>query len=84
VEAPRVEVVDTIGAGDSFQAGLLFALRTMGRIRAGLLAAISAHELNRALDFAEACAAVTCTRPGANPPRLAEIGARPVDTLLGK
>jgi fructokinase len=84
VEAPRVEVVDTIGAGDSFQAGLLFALRTMGRIRAGLLAAISAHELNRALAFAAACAAVTCTRPGANPPRLAEIGARPLDALLGK
>ena len=32
VETPQVEVVDTIGAGDSFQAGLLFALRAMGRI----------------------------------------------------
>src|SRR6266436_4047325 len=33
VQAPSVEVVDTIGAGDSFQAALLFALRAIGRIR---------------------------------------------------
>ena len=32
VEAPAVDVVDTIGAGDSFQAALLFALRAIGRI----------------------------------------------------
>jgi fructokinase len=84
VEAPRVDVVDTIGAGDSFQAGLLFALRAMGRIRAGPLARMSAHELNRALAFAAACAAFTCGRPGADPPRLFEIGAGPIDALLGK
>ena len=34
VETPQVEVVDTIGAGDSFQAALLFALHAMGRIAA--------------------------------------------------
>jgi fructokinase len=49
VEAPRVDVVDTIGAGDSFQAGLLFALRAIGRIEAAALADISARELTRAL-----------------------------------
>jgi fructokinase len=84
VEAPRVAVVDTIGAGDSFQAGLLFALRAMGRLRAEALARMSAPELKRALAFAAACAAVTCTRPGADPPRLSEIGAGPIDALLGK
>ena len=84
VEAPRVDVVDTIGAGDSFQAGLLFALRAMGRIRAEPLARISAHELNRALAFAAACAALTCGRPGADPPRLSEIGVGPINTLLAK
>src|SRR5262245_11622008 len=33
VVAPAVDVVDTIGAGDSFQAALLFALHALGRIR---------------------------------------------------
>ena len=35
VETPKVEVVDTIGAGDSFQAALLFALHALGRIAMG-------------------------------------------------
>jgi fructokinase len=84
VAAPRVDVVDTIGAGDSFQAGLLFALRAMGRIRTEPLARISAHELNRALAFAAVCAALTCGRPGADPPRLSEIGVGPINALLAK
>ena len=84
VPAPAIDVVDTIGAGDSFQAGLLFALRAMGRISAEPLAHMSAHELNRALAFAAACAAFTCGRPGADPPRLSEIGAGPIDALFGK
>ena len=84
VAAPRVDVVDTIGAGDSFQAGLLFALRTIGRISAGPLAHMSPAELGRALAFAAACAALTCGRPGADPPRLAEMGAGLIDALLGK
>ena len=73
IEAPRVEVVDTIGAGDSFQAGLLFALRAMGRIGIEPLDALDADELRRALAFAAACAALTCTRVGADPPRSAEV-----------
>jgi fructokinase len=83
VEAPRIDVVDAIGAGDSFQAGLLFALRAMGRIKADQLARMSAHELNRALAFAVACAAITCGRPGADPPSLSEIGGGPIVALLG-
>jgi fructokinase len=84
VSAPQVEVVDAVGAGDSFQAALLFALRAMSRIGAGPLARISAAELHRALTFAVACAAVTCSRPGADLPRLAEIDARLIDALSGK
>ena len=52
VEAPAVEVVDTIGAGDSFQAALLFALRAIGRIEANALAQANSDELRRALSFA--------------------------------
>ena len=75
VEAPTVDVVDTIGAGDSFQAALLFALRAIGRIKSESLAQTNADELRRALSFASGCAAFTCGRAGADPPRQADIGA---------
>ncbi|MGZ3339674.1 MAG: carbohydrate kinase family protein [Reyranella sp.] len=75
VKAPVGPVVDTIGAGDSFQAALLFALQVMGRSAAGVLAEMTADELRRALSFAARCAAITCSRPGADPPRRAEIAA---------
>jgi fructokinase len=75
VAAPAVAVVDTIGAGDSFQAALLFALHKQMRIRKGDLQAMDQGELRRALAFAAACAAVTCTRAGADPPRWAEMSA---------
>jgi fructokinase len=74
VEAPTVDVVDTIGAGDSFQAALLVALRALGRIEPGSLARADTRELRRALSFASSCAAFTCGRAGADPPRSAEIG----------
>jgi|SRR5215470_1045531 len=83
VEARPVKVVDTIGAGDSFQAGLLFALNAIGRIATQSLAAMTTEELNRVLTFAAACAAFTCGRPGADPPRLAELGAEWIRALQG-
>lgn len=73
VAAPKVTVVDTIGAGDSFQAALLFALHKQGRLPRTQLRDISADELRRALSFAANCAGMTCTRPGADPPRIDEI-----------
>ncbi|MCC8984013.1 carbohydrate kinase family protein [Bradyrhizobium acaciae] len=77
VKSPVVKVVDTIGAGDSFQAALLAALHRLDRIARTRLADISAAELTRALTFACKCAAFTCTRPGADPPRSREL---PADT----
>jgi len=74
VEAPATELVDTIGAGDSFQAALLFALRAIGRIKREALAQLNADELRRALSFASACAAFTCSRAGADPPRHSDVG----------
>jgi fructokinase len=73
VQAPAVDVVDTIGAGDSFQAALLFALHALGRIGKNRLEGMTQDELRRALSFAANCAAVTCTRAGADPPRLGEV-----------
>jgi fructokinase len=72
-EAPKIEVVDTIGAGDSFQAALLAALHRQGRLAKGTIEDIAADELRRALTFACRCAALTCTRMGADPPRSGEV-----------
>jgi fructokinase len=83
VQAPAVEVVDTIGAGDSFQAALLFALRTIGRIEAASLAQANSDELRRALSFASICAAFTCGRAGADPPRQSDVGAELSRLLQG-
>jgi fructokinase len=83
VEAPRVSAVDTVGAGDSFQAGL-FALRAIGRVRAAPLARMSADELHHVLGCAAACAAIICGRFGADPTRFSEICAGLIDTFLGK
>jgi fructokinase len=73
VGAPAVKVVDTIGAGDSFQAALLFALARLKRIERSSLQAIEASELRKALSFACQCAALTCTRAGADPPYYSEV-----------
>ncbi|WP_407158104.1 carbohydrate kinase family protein [Bradyrhizobium sp. STM 3557] len=75
VAAPAITVVDTIGAGDSFQAALLFALHKQGRLRKAELPMMTEAELRRALSFAAVCAAVTCTRPGADPPHWSEMAA---------
>jgi fructokinase len=73
VSAPAVTVVDTIGAGDSFQAALLFALAELSCIERSSLAKIGAAELRKVLSFACRCAALTCSRAGADPPRRSEL-----------
>jgi fructokinase len=75
VGAPAVQVVDTIGAGDSFQAAFLFALARLKCIERSRLQGIGADELRKALSFACQCAALTCTRAGADPPRQNEVEA---------
>ncbi len=70
VEAPRVEVADTIGAGDAFGGGFLAWWRREG-LGAGDLQRTDA--VVEATKFACLVAARTCERPGASPPRLAEL-----------
>ena len=74
VDAPAVDVVDSIGAGDSFQAALLFALHAIGRIKTEALSQMNSNELRRVLSFASICAAFTCGRAGADPPRASDVG----------
>lgn len=71
IPAPTTEVADTIGAGDSFMAGLLAALGDLGLLGGAhreRLRAIASGDLERATLFAARCAAITVSRPGADPP----------------
>lgn len=72
VAAPRVKVVDTIGAGDAFGAAILAWLHDHDALRAEL--ALNKDELESMVGFACLVAAITCTRVGADPPWRAELG----------
>ncbi|MDQ6878522.1 MAG: PfkB family carbohydrate kinase [Candidatus Dormibacteraeota bacterium] len=71
VGAPRVEVVDTIGAGDEFGAALLAWLHDHGALRVDLN--LNPIELGSALAFACQAASLMCARAGADPPLRAEV-----------
>jgi fructokinase len=73
VAAAASSVVDTVGAGDSFQAALLAALAERGCTAADGLATVDATTLTEVLGFAARAAAVTCSRRGADLPRRAEV-----------
>jgi fructokinase len=68
-----VTVVDTIGAGDAFTAGLLTGLVRRHLHRNGRLAVVPEGTLADIVDEAVLVSAITCEREGADPPRLAEL-----------
>jgi fructokinase len=72
----RVAVVDTVGAGDTFQAALLTALAERGLLTRTALAALAEDALAQSLQFASQAAAITCSRRGADLPRRSEVPAR--------
>jgi fructokinase len=69
----HVTVVDTIGAGDAFTAGLLTGLVRRRLHRNGRLAEIADGVLADIVDEAILVSAITCERQGADPPRLDEL-----------
>jgi fructokinase len=76
VEAPRVAVVDTVGAGDAFMSAALAHLHERGLMRRDALLALDVSGLTELLEAACLVAADTCTRAGAEPPRRRELDAR--------
>jgi fructokinase len=73
VHSHRIDIADTIGAGDAFGAGLLVALEQRGALVRGSLAALGESDLEYVLRFASAAAALTCARSGAETPTLADV-----------
>jgi fructokinase len=72
----RVAVVDTVGAGDSFGAALIAALIDEGAFGVDATRLPDEAVLARAVSYAVAASAVTCTRTGATPPSRAEIASQ--------
>jgi fructokinase len=74
VAAPSIDLVDTVGAGDSFMSALLSAMDRDGALGA-LDEPPTRERLQAWLDFAAKASAITCTRKGSDPPTLQEVEA---------
>jgi fructokinase len=74
VPGEKVDVVDTIGAGDTVNAALLHGLAAQDALSSEALAGLGADGWTRLLRFAARAAAITCSRAGAEPPYASELG----------
>ena len=70
-----IAVVDTVGAGDSFTAGLIGSLIKAGQHPPAVLARYPADQLSGALDDAILVASINCERRGNDPPTAADVAA---------
>jgi fructokinase len=70
---PVENVVDTVGAGDSYSSGLIATLQEAGVVSLDSIAGIDEALCRKAMDHAARCAAITVSREGANPPWADEV-----------
>jgi len=82
VEGRKIEVCDTVGAGDTFHAAILASLNKARLLTKTSLAALEARALRPAMDYAVAASAITCGRRGADLPTDAEVLALMQQGLL--
>ena len=73
VAGEKVDVVDTIGAGDTVNAALLHGLAAQDALSSEALLGLGAEGWTRLLRFAARAAAITCSRAGAEPPYASEV-----------
>lgn len=73
VPGVTVKVIDTVGAGDTFQAATLDWLARKNRLSPAALASLTSQEFLTMLAYAAKAAAITCSRRGADLPRAAEL-----------
>lgn len=73
VAVEKKQVVDTVGAGDSFDGGLLAGLSKAGVLSKSSLRDLDEKTLRDALEMATKVAGISVTRAGANPPWLEEL-----------
>ncbi len=74
VPSNKVEVVDTVGAGDTLMRASCASLKRQGLLTKAKVATLSEEAVRQALTVGAKAAAVTVSRAGANPPTAAEIG----------
>ena len=75
VPAQSVQVVDTVGAGDSFQAAILARLTQKGLLNGPALSALDQDAIVDGMRYASLAAGITCGRCGADLPRIKELNA---------
>lgn len=75
VAGQRVDLIDTVGAGDTFQAAIIAGLAELGIWSRQALDGLAQETLTALIGFATQAAAITCSRRGADLPRRAELPA---------
>jgi fructokinase len=75
VPGRQVDVIDTVGAGDTFQAALITGLAERGIRSRTALNNIGKDNLGNLIGFATEAAAITCGRRGADLPHRADLPA---------